>query len=66
MTNQGLDELVSQTADMVAQLLRENRTLTAENPRLSRELAGVCRGWEEIRRLARSAPRSTPRRRSGR
>jgi hypothetical protein len=64
--NQGLDELVSQTADMVAQLLRENRTLKAENERLSRELERVSRGWEEIRRLARSAPRSSSRRRSTR
>ena len=65
-SNPGLDELVSQTSDMVAQLLRENRTLKAENERLSRELEHLSRGWEEIRRLARSAPRATPRRRSGR
>jgi regulator of replication initiation timing len=65
-TNQGLDELVSQTADMVGQLLRENRTLKAENQKLSRELERISRGWEEIRRLARSAPRSTSRGRSSR
>jgi hypothetical protein len=64
--NPGLDELVSETSDMVAQLLRENRTLKAENERLSRELERASRGWEEIRRLARSAPRSTSRRRSAR
>lgn len=64
--NPGLDELVSETSDMVAQLLRENRTLKAENERLSRELERVSRGWEEIRRLVRSAPRAASRRRSGR
>jgi regulator of replication initiation timing len=64
--NPGLDELVSETSDMVAQLLRENRTLKAENERLSRELERVSRGWEEIRRLVRSAPRAASRRRTGR
>jgi cell division protein FtsB len=64
--NPGLDELVSETSDLVAQLLRENRMLKAENERLSRELQRLSRGWDEIRRLARAAPRSTPRRRSGR
>ena len=48
---------------MVTRLLRENRTLKAENERLSRELESASRGWEEIRRLARSAPRSAPTRR---
>ena len=64
--NPGLEVLVSETSDMVAQLLRENRTLKAENERLSRELERASRGWEEIRRLARSAPRSSSRRRSAR
>jgi regulator of replication initiation timing len=48
---------------MVSRLLRENRTLKAENERLSRELERASRGWEEIRKLARSAPRSLPVRR---
>jgi cell division protein FtsB len=51
---------------MVAQLLRENRALKAENQRLSRELERLSKGWEDIRRLARSAPRSTSRRRASR
>jgi hypothetical protein len=55
--------MVSQTSEMVGQLLRENRTLKAENLRLTRELERVSHGWEEVRRLARSAPR---RRSSGR
>lgn len=42
---------------MVGQLLRENRTLKAENVKLSRELDRVSKGWEEIRKLVRAAPR---------
>ena len=64
--DQGFDELVSQTSDMVSQLLRENRTLKAENERISRELEKVSRGWEEVRRVVRSGPRTIPRRRSSR
>lgn len=49
--------MVSETSEMVGQLLRENRTLKAENLRLTLELERVTRGWEEVRKLARSAPR---------
>lgn len=58
--------MVSETSQMVSQLLRENRTLKAENVRLSRELERVSRGWDEVRKLARSAPRSGSRRRASR
>jgi hypothetical protein len=54
--------MVADTADMVGQLVRENRALKAENLRLSRELERVTKGWDEVRKLARLAPR----RRSGR
>jgi regulator of replication initiation timing len=55
--NQSLEEIVSVTSDMVGRLLKENRALKAENERLTRELEHVSRGWDEVRKLARSAPR---------
>jgi cell division protein FtsB len=53
----GLDRLLTETRDLVAKLVRENRALKARNARLSRELDRVSAGWEELRKLARSAPR---------
>jgi regulator of replication initiation timing len=55
--NQSLEEIVSVTSDMVGRLLKENRALKAENERLTRELEQVTRGWDEVRKLARAAPR---------
>jgi hypothetical protein len=54
---QTLEKLVTETTGMVGQLLRENRALRAENVKLSRELERVSQGWEEVRKLARAAPR---------
>lgn len=53
----GLSRLLSDTQDMVARLLLENRLLKAQNKRLAEELERISRGWDEVRRLARSAPR---------
>ncbi|MGH7902870.1 MAG: hypothetical protein ACREPA_01925 [Candidatus Dormibacteraceae bacterium] len=53
----GLAGLVEDTQKLVTLLVRENRALRARNQRLSRELDRVSAGWDEIRRLARSAPR---------
>jgi hypothetical protein len=53
----GLARLLSETQDMVARLLEENRLLRAQNKRLADELERFSRGWDEVRRLARSAPR---------
>jgi len=53
----GLDDLVSETGELVGKLLRENRALKARNLKLSRELERVSAGWEAIKKLARSAPR---------
>ena len=60
---QSLEQIVSETSALVTRLLRENRSLKAENERLSRELERASRGWEEIRKLTRSAPRTLPTRR---
>jgi hypothetical protein len=54
----GLSRLLSDTSDVVSRLLKENRTLKAQNKRLEAELDRVSRGWDDLRRLARSAPRS--------
>lgn len=53
----GVDKLLSETSDMVTQLVRQNRALKAQNQRLAQELERVSEGWEQIKRLARSAPR---------
>ena len=42
---------------MVGQLVRENRALKLRNRQLSDEIERVSAGWEEIKRLARTAPR---------
>ena len=47
--------------DDFARLLRENRVLRTQNKRLSGELDRVSKGWEQIKALARQAPRK-PRR----
>lgn len=55
---EGLSRLISDTSDVVTRLVRENRTLKAQNERLEAELDRISKGWEDIRRLARSAPRN--------
>ena len=54
--SQGLERLLSETQDMVARVLQENRFLKAQNKRLADELERVSQGLDEVRRLARSAP----------
>lgn len=53
----GLGRLLADTQDVVGRLLRENRLLKAQNKRLADELDRVSKGWDEVRRLARAAPR---------
>ena len=53
----GLNRLVSETQDMVARLLAENRLLKAQNKRLTDDLERISRGWEEVRRLASGTAR---------
>jgi hypothetical protein len=47
---------------MVGRLVQENRTLRAQNLRLTREAEKLAAGWEQIKRLAKSAPRGRSRR----
>jgi cell division protein FtsB len=52
-----LEQLASETSDLVGRLLREHRVLRAENEALKREVERLSSGWEEIKKLARLAPR---------
>ncbi len=59
-----LEQLASETSDLVGRLLREHRVLRAENEALKLEVERLSAGWEEIKRLARLAPRKRRGRRS--
>jgi len=52
-----LEQLATETSDLVSRLVRENRVLRAENEALKREVERLSSAWDEIRRLARLAPR---------
>jgi hypothetical protein len=52
-----LEELAAETSQLVGRLLREHRVLRAENEFLKREVERLSVGWEEVRKLARLAPR---------
>lgn len=54
---ENLNDLASGTSELVGRLLRENRTLRAENAALKQEVDRLSYAWEEIRRLASLAPR---------
>jgi hypothetical protein len=56
-----LDALLAETQQLVTRLLRENRTLKTRNQRLGTELERVSKGWEQIKALARRAPRKARR-----
>jgi cell division protein FtsB len=56
-----LDVLLADTQQLVARLLRENRALKTRNQRLDSELERVSKGWEQIKELARKAPRKARR-----
>ena len=53
----GLGRLLAETQDLVSALLKENRALKAQNKRLAAELERISKGWDEVKKLARSAPR---------
>lgn len=59
--NSSVERLLVETQDLVTRLLRENRALKLQNSKLSAELGRVSKGWEQIKALARQAPRK-PRR----
>lgn len=52
-----VDDLLADTGRLVTRLLAENRLLKARNQKLTAELERVSKGWELIKKLARSAPR---------
>ncbi len=52
-----LDELVGETSELIGKLLNELKTLRAQNVALQREVERLSAGWDDIKRLARSAPR---------
>ncbi len=52
-----LETLASETSDLVSELLVQNRALRAENEALRRDVERLSAGWEEIKRLAKLAPR---------
>jgi hypothetical protein len=53
----GVAKLLADTQESVAKLLKENRALKLRNVKLSKELDRVSAGWDELKKLARSAPR---------
>ena len=59
---QGVEQVLADTAEIVGKLLKENRALRTQNQRLAKELDRVSEGWEELKKLARSAPRPRKRR----
>jgi hypothetical protein len=56
-----LDELLADTQRLVVRLLRENQLLKTQNKRLAGELDRVSKGWDQIKAVARQAPRKTRR-----
>jgi regulator of replication initiation timing len=60
-TKSPIDQLLADTQQLVARLLRENRALKLRNGKLTAELERVSKGWEQIKALARQAPRKSRR-----
>jgi cell division protein FtsB len=58
----GLAQLVTDAQELVGKLVAENRSLRAQNKRLTREVDRLSEGWEQVKKLARQAPRSRRRR----
>ena len=52
-----MSKLLADTEELVGRLVAENRSLRARNDRLEKEIARLSDGWEQIKRLARGAPR---------
>jgi cell division protein FtsB len=59
-----LEELATETSELVGRLLRDNKVLRAENEALKREVDRLSSGWDEIKKLARLAPRKRATRRT--
>jgi len=52
-----LEKLASETSELVGKLLSQNRALRAENEALKRDVERLSAGWEDVKRLAKLAPR---------
>lgn len=63
-SNDTVSKLLRETQDMVGKLVQENRSLRAQNLKLSRQADQLAAGWDQIKKLARSAPRARGRGRS--
>lgn len=59
-----LSKLLRETQDMVGRLVQENRSLRAQNVKLARQADQLAAAWDQIKKLARSAPRVKGRGRS--
>ena len=57
-----VSKLLAETQDLVGKLVQENRVLRAQNQRLSKQADQLATGWDQIKKLARSAPRGKGRR----
>ena len=55
----GIAALLAETSRLVGELLRENQALRARNQVLEREVTRLSAGWDTIKRIARSAPRTS-------
>lgn len=53
----GVELLVSETQELVSRLVAENRLLKAQNKKLATELTRISKGWDQLKALARQAPR---------
>ena len=61
-SNDSLSRLLAETQELVAKLVQENRALKAQNQRLAKRADQLAEGWEQVKKLARSAPRGRGRR----
>lgn len=53
-----VEQLLAETQALVGKLLAENRALKARNLKLTAEVERVTKGWDQIKKLARLAPRA--------
>ena len=53
----GVAKLLADTQDLVGKLLKENRALKQQNARLAKDLDRVTKGGDQLKKIARSAPR---------
>ena len=61
-SSDSLSRLLAETQDLVARLVRENRSLKAQNQRLAKRADQLADSWEQIKKLTRTSPRGRNRR----